>query len=145
MRIVIDTNVLVRAHPRAQGPARRLLNHVTKSPSDVLILSSFILSELKRVLAYPRLARRYGLSSDEVAEYVRDLIIGSAIVMPQVVQPSPIRDVEDNPVLGTALAGAADVLCTLDRDFFDARTEHFCASKGIQLLTDVELIRVLNI
>jgi len=97
------------------------------------------------VLAYPRLARRYGLSSDEVAEYVRDLIIGSAIVMPQVVQPSPIRDVEDNPVLGTALAGAADVLCTLDRDFFDARTEHFCASKGIQLLTDVELIRVLNI
>jgi predicted nucleic acid-binding protein len=53
MRVVLDTNILVRAAKNATGPARELLRSF-ESEDHVLVLSSFILIELLRVLDYPR-------------------------------------------------------------------------------------------
>jgi hypothetical protein len=46
-------------------------------------------------------------------------------------------------VLQTALRGEADALCTLDRDFFEPPASIFLAGYGIDVLTDVELMRKL--
>ena len=56
-----------------------------------------------------------------------------------------LRDPTDVPVLGTALAGKADVLCTRDADLFEEKVRQFCAASGIQLLTDVEFIEKFKI
>src|SRR5271156_4395848 len=74
MRIVVDTNVLVRAAPRAAGPARRLL-HEIRTRSHSLILSDFILDELRRVLAYPRVQALFhpALHSGEIDSFLADL------------------------------------------------------------------------
>ncbi len=54
MRIVLDTNILVRANIKAQGPARDLLLQIARG--DHLVISSpFLLRELERALAYPRI------------------------------------------------------------------------------------------
>jgi predicted nucleic acid-binding protein len=42
MRIVLDTNILVRANAKAKGPARALLLLIVKSPEHVLLLSPFL-------------------------------------------------------------------------------------------------------
>jgi predicted nucleic acid-binding protein len=54
MKIVLDTNILVRANARARGPARELLQVIASSPEHTLLLSAFLLQELERVFSYER-------------------------------------------------------------------------------------------
>jgi predicted nucleic acid-binding protein len=58
---------------------------------------------------------------------------------------APICDRNDIFVLQTALNGEADVLCTMDRDFFTPPTSIFLASCGIAVLTDADLMRKLGV
>jgi putative PIN family toxin of toxin-antitoxin system len=143
VRIVFDSNVLARAHQRAKGPARRALLQVVSS-SDVLILSHYILAELERILVYPRLLKRSGLSSHDIAEYLESLALIASLVTPEQVPKGLLRDATDAPILGTALAGGADVLCTRDADFFEENVQRFCADHGIRLLTDLELLETFR-
>lgn len=55
MRVVLDTNILVRANPKVspQGLARDLLLTIV-SGLHVLILSPAILVEVQRLLTYPQ-------------------------------------------------------------------------------------------
>jgi hypothetical protein len=41
MRIVLDTNILVRANAKAKGPARELLLFIVNSPEHVLLYRHF--------------------------------------------------------------------------------------------------------
>jgi len=50
MSIVLDTNILVRANVKAQGPAREALLKII-SGNHVLITSPFLLREVERALA----------------------------------------------------------------------------------------------
>lgn len=144
MRVVLDTNVLARAHQRAQGPARRILLHLL-SGAGVLVLSPYILAELERVLTYPRLLKRSGMTSRDIAEYLENLADLSCLVAPKAVPGDVLRDPTDAAILGTAVAGKADVLCTRDEDLFDESVRRFCAENGIQLLTDLQFIETFRI
>lgn len=73
MRIVLDTNILVRAHANARGPARDLLILVGQEPEHTLLLSPFLLEELERVLGYERVQRMTRLTITENIEYLRYL------------------------------------------------------------------------
>ena len=144
MRIVFDTNVLARAHQRAHGPARRAFLWVAAG-TDVLILSPFLLQELGRILTYPKLLRSSGLTPGDIADYLEHLARVATLVNPAHVPANLLRDQADEPVLGTALAGQADVICTRDAHFFDENVRSFSAANGIRVLTDVELLHTLGI
>ena len=144
MRIVFDTNVLARAHQLAHGPARRGLLFVATG-SDILILSQYLLQELRRILAYPRVLKSSGLTALDISEYLEYLARVSTLVQPLAVPEKLLRDPADEPVLGTALAGNADVLCTRDADFFTEEVQRFSAARGIQILSDLELLRALRL
>jgi uncharacterized protein len=143
VRIVFDSNVLARAHQRAKGPARRALLQAASS-SDVLILSPYIFTELERILTYPRLLKRSGLNPRDIAEYLESLALIASLFTPEPVPEGLLRDVTDAPILGTALAGRADVLCTRDADFFEKNVQSFCTNHGIRLLTDLELLETFR-
>lgn len=124
MRVVADTSILVRANVRAKGPVKELFRFLeVREPQ--LVLSDFLLDEVARVLAYPRIQALYGLSEDEIAEHVRHLRSVAEIVTPYHGPAVNTKDSNDDPVIYTALAGRADVPCTLDQHF-SHRT--FCRS-----------------
>jgi uncharacterized protein len=139
VRVVFDTKVLARAHPRSQGPARRALLIALSGP-HVLILSSYLLWELQRILAHPRVARSFRLSTTETAEYIERLAAVSALVTPAALTGVALRDASDAPVLGTALAGRADVLCTRAADFLENKVRDFCAAHGMSVMTELEFL-----
>jgi putative PIN family toxin of toxin-antitoxin system len=143
VKIVVDTNVLARAHQRAHGPARRALLYAATG-IDTIILSQYLLQELGRILTYPRLLKRSGLAAGDIAKYLEYLARVSTLVDPVPVPRNVLRDPTDEPVLGTALAGSADVICTLDADFFDDKVIAFAATKKMRILTDVEFLQVLR-
>lgn len=139
MRIVLDTNILVRANVKARGPSREVLLAIVHG-NDILISSPFLLRETERVLSYPRLQKLWRLTPQDIQEHV-DLIGGiSCLVQPVVETPVVLSDPNDDPVIYTAVEGKADVLCTLDQHFFNPSVIRFAQRHHIQVLTDAQLL-----
>ena len=145
MRAVLDTNVLARAIIASRGPAAACVDALEAS-GHVLLLSSFIVAELRRILAYPRLRAIHGRGDDELEKLVADLADGtepvvlSGAALPGVV----VGDPDDEAIVATAVLGKADVLCTLDRDLRHPAVVEYCATRGVRVLTDVELLALLR-
>lgn len=142
MRIVLDTNVLVRAFGKTTGPAVALLEEFRAADHE-LVISTYILTEVDRVLRYKRLQQWHGRGDQEIAEYLELLRAVGVTVDPLPLTAVP-HDPQDDPILGTALSGKADVLCTLDRHIRQPDVMAFLLAHGIRVLTDVELLAELH-
>jgi putative PIN family toxin of toxin-antitoxin system len=115
MRVLLDTNVLVRATGTATGPARAVYLKL-QEPTHEIVASSDLVDELRRVLDYPRVKQLHGLTTNEVEQYVRDFgAIATLIDVPKLFPIQGQRDPDDDPVVAAAVFGRVDVLCTLDR------------------------------
>jgi putative PIN family toxin of toxin-antitoxin system len=143
MRITPDTAILVRTNAKAKGPARELLRVIQQTGAR-LVLSPFILSEVVRVLQYPRLQAIYHLSGHEISEHVQYLESIADMVAPGKGPPVVLKDPDDDPIVYTAVAGQADIICTVDRHFYEPNVLAFCARERILLMTDVELLHALR-
>jgi putative PIN family toxin of toxin-antitoxin system len=143
VRIVLDSNILVRAFVSSQGVARDLLLAILAG-DHTLILSDEILFEVARVLRYPRLMAVHGENEETIYDFTGWLRNVAEIVALDPLTHAPIRDHNDIFVLQTALSGEADALCSADRDFFEPPASIFLASCGIEVLTDAQLMRKLN-
>ena len=146
MRVVLDTNILVRAHAKARGPARAVLQLIADSPERTLLLSPFLLREMERVFDYERVRSATRLTSEEITEYLSYL---QAPSITEMVHPGPaVRvvpdDAEDDPVVHTAVVGRADALCTLNRHFFHPAVAGYCRDRGVLIVTDLELLALLH-
>lgn len=143
MRLTLDSNILVRALASPQGPALRLLDLVLAA--HTLVLSRFILDEVERVLMYPRFQMRFHITPGEVARLTGNLAAAAHMVEPVIVRPLVTSDPDDDPVLYTAADGKAEILCTLNqRHFAVGEVQAFCAAHGIQVMTDLEVLKELS-
>ncbi|GAA5166247.1 putative toxin-antitoxin system toxin component, PIN family [Viridibacterium curvum] len=117
LRVVLDTNVLLSgiAYP---GSVPGKIMAAWRHGSVEVLLSDFILEELRRVL--PRLANRHGLTAAEIDDLVDVLAIQAELIEPVAEAVLALRDANDEPVLGTLLAGLTaarvDYLITGDKD-----------------------------
>jgi predicted nucleic acid-binding protein len=112
--------------------------------AHTLVLSRFILDEVERVLLYPRLQARYGITASEAARFTGNLADIAHMVEPVIVRPLALSDPADDPILYTAADGKADVLCTRNiRHFEVAEVQSFCARHGIRVMTDLDVLRDL--
>ena len=145
MRVVLDTNVLVRATKSGKGPARELL-FCFQPPEPVLLLSAWMLNELRRVLTYPRVAAQHRLTPQELEEFVTGLSqVAEMVQLPEIGGEASITtDPEDMPVLQTAIIGEAQVLCTLDRHFYSPAVLAYCGQHGLEVMGDAELLSRLR-
>lgn len=143
MRIVLDTNVLVRATRYAQGPPPAIVEFFAGDDHE-LLLSPFILQELLRVLGYKRVQALHRLSIEECSEFVESLETLAEIVELSLDVEKVTADPDDDPVIQTAIEGSADVLCTLDRHLRTTEVVEYAKSRGVRILTDVELLNELR-
>jgi uncharacterized protein len=112
LRVVLDTNVLVSGLAYPLGTPGRIVNAWLLGGLDV-VLSKYILDEMARVL--PRL-KRIKLSAAEIRDLGDSFLFMAEIVEPSGEVDKALRDVADQPVLGTLLAAQADYLITGDKD-----------------------------
>lgn len=145
MRVVLDTNILIRANPTAspQGLARELLLTILNGP-HVLVLSQAILNEVRRVLNYPHLQALWALPAEVIEQYAAVLQDVSALVELPGEFPAVVRDPDDDLVLQTAIAGEADILCSRDRAFDAENVKQVCAAHGIRIVDDIALLQELR-
>ena len=143
MRVVLDTNLLVRAAITPGGLAREILRLIEAEADHILILSPYLLSEVADVLRRDRIRARWPLTDGEIHSYCQYLAQAGEEVSPQAL-PSIIQDPKDHAIIETAVAGAANILCTIDLHFYNAPVLEFCATHGIRVVNDVQFIRLLR-
>ena len=140
MKIVTDATVLIRAHKRSRGLARRLLHEILERDHR-LVLSNEMIAAAAKVLRYPRFKDLDSLTEADLLEYTQYLQNAADIVILDPQYSAPVlRDPQDTHVLQTAERGEADVLCTNDGDFHDEGVLAFCLSRGIEVCTEATLL-----
>jgi putative PIN family toxin of toxin-antitoxin system len=141
MRVVLDSNVLVRVVISPNGPAAAL-HGLIRPPLHLLITSKELLGDLSDSLRYPRIRKIHALDDVRIDDTVRDFSARSlTVVLPPLAAIARVsRDPDDDAIIATAVHGKAHVLCTCDKDLFDTAVIQYCANFGIEVLTDLELL-----
>lgn len=106
-RVVLDFNVIVSGLGWS-GPPARIVDAALDGRLE-LLASQALLAELRRVLAYPKLAKVI----DE-AQQLADLVEASSVVVQPVSVLEAVDDESDNRVLEAAVEGAADYIVSGD-------------------------------
>jgi putative PIN family toxin of toxin-antitoxin system len=115
VKAVLDSSVLVAAHISRAGVCAELLEDILMDHQ--LITSEFILDELTR-----KLKEKFHFPVALIAEVRQSIIQAAVCVEPVVIPAGSCRDPEDLPILGTAVAGKADLLITVDKDLLDLQS-----------------------
>lgn len=143
MRITLDSSVLFGAFGPGRERGQSLLRALFTGGHE-LVLSNEILAETSRVLRYPRIRSRHGLTDGDVYDFVEGLRSLAIIITLNPLVITPIRDSNDIIVMQTALIGTVDVLCTRDKDFHNPPALEFLKEAGITVLTDAQLLARLR-
>ncbi len=114
MRVFPDTNVLVSAFA-TRGLCADVVRLVLAE--HTLVTGDVVLREVARVLR-----TRINLPRANVEQIVAFLREHEVVPKPTAPSDLAIRDQDDRWVLASAVAGAADVLVTGDRDLLDVAT-----------------------
>lgn len=112
MRVFLDTNVLVSAFA-TRGLAADVLRLVLSE--HTLVTGDVVLRELARVLRVRIKLPRARI--EDILDFLREFEV---VPKPKTPSDVPLRDDDDRWILASAVAGAADVLVTGDRDLLDA-------------------------
>ena len=131
MRIVLDANVLISSLISASGSADQVIQIVRKGEAE-LILSPFILDELRRVLT-----EKFALPGNAVDKALQRFRRLATILRPTVSIDVINEKQTDNRILECAVAGKVDYLITGDK-------RHILplgSIRGIPIITVAEFLR----
>ena len=114
LKAVIDTNQFVSALISKQGPSAQLLDR-WREQKFILVTSPEIIAEIKKVLEYPHIAKKYKLSKSDVRSLL-NLIEHAAVVIPKPLAVHIIKeDPDDDKFLACAIAAKAEYIISGDR------------------------------
>jgi putative PIN family toxin of toxin-antitoxin system len=118
VRIVLDTNIVISGL-LWNGPSHELLANLDLN--SVALYSSFpMLAELAKVLHRTKLARQIASSQSSPEQLLDRYVHSVTLVVPQETgRLAP--DVDDDMVIGTAMAASADFLITGDAPLLSVR------------------------
>ena len=131
MRLVLDTNVLFAAYV-SRGTCAVLYEQALAT--ETLITSESILDEF-----YGTLRSKARVPDDEAVAARRQIAQDSMLVIPEPLTERVSRDPDDDIILATAVAGAADFLVTGDKDLLVLRSY-----RGIAIITPSECLARLR-
>ncbi|MDH7486609.1 MAG: putative toxin-antitoxin system toxin component, PIN family [Anaerolineae bacterium] len=117
VRAVIDTNVFVSGTISKTGDSAAVLEHLKRGTFQA-ITSRKHLYEIFRVLAYPRLRRKYRITERQRKRLVSQIYTRAVFVQPAN-KLAICRDPDDDLFIEMALLGKATHLVTGDPDLYD--------------------------
>ena len=120
MIIVLDTNVIISALLSPKGPAAEIIRRWEAEEIEI-VTSPPLISELERVLTYPRVRRHLQFSDDEIDTLLQRLIAATTVVDPHSTLDLVSTDLADNRVLECAIAGGASYIVTGDTHLLELK------------------------
>ncbi len=138
LRAVLDTNVIVSALIRPEGPPGRVLARLVDD-AFVLVLSPALVDELRHSLRRPRVRKYVDLPGREIEARIAQLETLADPVAGKLQLKVAVRDPGDLMVLAAVVEGRADHVVTGDADLLTLG-EH----QGIAIVTPRAFLDFLN-
>ena len=122
LKVVLDTNVFVSGLLVRSGPPAQALD-AWRERRYLLITSPAIIAEVRAVLNYPRIRRKYGIADEDVEQLVA-LLEREAVAVPgeAEVDGAIPEDPADERVLACAVEAGADCIVSGDHHLLDLQT-----------------------
>lgn len=118
IKIVLDTNNLVSSIINKKGACFQIFN-LLKKDRVIVFTSPFQLNELKRVLNYPRIQKKYRLTPAKIKRIVTVIEHLTFKVYPAYIPAAIIPDPDDNQILAIAKEARADFIISGDEHLLD--------------------------
>lgn len=125
LRVVLDTDVVVAGFASGSGASRRLLMAALDEETR-LLLSTPLSIEYEAVLTRPAVLAMAGVSAEEVAVALDELVALCVPVALDYRWRPQARDPNDDLVLETAINGGADVVASFNVADMQAGARRFC-------------------
>lgn len=132
MKVVLDTNVIIAAFA-ARGLCADLLEVCLADHQ--IITSNYILDEVRE-----KLLSKLRLGDGRAADIRSFLESVATVVTPVDVAKEVCRDIDDLPVIGTALAAGAPALVTGDKDLLSLESV-----EGVRIVTPRQFWEMLHV
>lgn len=129
LKVVLDTNNLVSSQINRRGASAKIYD-LWKDGGVEILTSPFQLEELKRVLGYPRIRRKYSLSKTKISQVVEIFGERMTAAYPLTVLDIVKEDPADNQILAIAQEGKADYIISGDQHLLRLRK-----FKGIPIIS----------
>lgn len=122
LRVVLDTNVFVSSLLTKRGATAQVLA-AWRDRRFLLLTSPAIIAEIQRVLRYPHIRGRYGITEGDI-DALTELLQKDALVVPGAAPVAGVipADVTDEMFLACAVDGQADFIVSGDRHLLELRT-----------------------
>jgi len=138
-KAVLDTNQFVSSLLSKTGVQSQILR-AWRAGRFQLVTCPAIIEEIARVLTYPKIRDRYGISAKLIGNLIR-LIGDHALVVPGDTPVAIVdEDPADNMILACALEGQAD--CIVSGDDHLLRLGNF---QAIPIITGKAFLELLNV
>jgi putative PIN family toxin of toxin-antitoxin system len=132
--VLLDTNVWVSAFINPHGFPARLKDAWITGQFDVVV-STPLLEEIADVLTRPRIQAKYGLSTEEIEQFLR-LLQKRALHVTPTGDLHLCRDPDDDLILETAVLGSAQYIVSRDDDLKgDDDLVAQMRSRGVEMLS----------
>lgn len=137
IRAVLDANVVVSGILSENGTPGKILKAWHEDRFH-LVVSPAILGEFRRVLEYPRIARRHRWPASQVREFLEDLASLAIRTSGEFTLPTIIaEDPSDGRYVECAIEGEANYIVSGDRHLLDLETY-----EGIEIISPRAFIRL---
>ena len=136
-RVVIDTNVLVRAFLKKTGNDWRVYEKFLEGEIE-LYYSQGIIDEFLKVISYPRIKKRIKIENETIEVFLGSLFEEGVLKEPEEI--NICRDVRDNHIIGLAKRAAKRGkvhLVTSDKDILDLKGK----IEGVEIVRPGEFLK----
>ncbi len=123
MKVVLDTNVFLSGLMLPDSQPGKILS-AWRNSSFELVLSEPMLTEIARVLAYPKIRKRIDWSDEEIDHFVSLLRFNAELINIEGIDAVVPRDKYDAPVLAALIASHADFLVSGDQDLLSLKEQY---------------------
>lgn len=123
MRVVLDTNVWISGLLLPTSHAGKILK-LWKEARFEVVLSSYILGEIGRVLAYPKIRKRLKWDDAKIQQYLDLLVFFAEMVDVHEILAHVEKDPKDSPILSALLTSRADFLISGDNHLLNLKGEY---------------------
>ena len=136
--VVLDANQYVSALLKSRSNSAKIVKLVYEGHVELLI-SAPIISELRRVLAYPKLAKIHRRTPKDIERFIKKLEKIARLTPGKL----PIQAVKDDPTddkyLVCAVEGGADFIVSGDRHLKDLRQ-----FQGIRIVDPAAFLKIVS-
>jgi putative PIN family toxin of toxin-antitoxin system len=138
LKVVLDANVYVSAVLSRSGNPQEILQQWRAGAFEIVV-SQDTLTELSRVLRYPKIVKLHRWTEAEIDEFLKLLSEEAVLVTPQTKLDVVKADESDNRYLECAVAGEAGYLVTGDKRHLLPLKEY----QGIRIVSPATFIAIL--